>query len=189
MMVTPPHKALFLDRDGVVIDYVPYLGHPEQVALPPKAAPALKKWQEAGFLLILITNQAGIGRGYFTLADMEAVHTKMRALYRAWGVEFVDIFYCPHHPQEQCVCRKPSPYLLLKAAQKHHIALAESYFLGDAPSDLEAAIAAGCQPLLVLTGRGKETQSLLPQISAPIPIFADVAATTVLLTASPGEAR
>ncbi|MFN5516261.1 MAG: D-glycero-alpha-D-manno-heptose-1,7-bisphosphate 7-phosphatase [Cyanobacteriota bacterium] len=174
-------RALFLDRDGVLIDYVPYLSRPEQVTLPDGAAQALRRWQEAGFALIIITNQAGIGRGYFALQDMEAVHERIQTLYGAEGVSFTDIFYCPHAPQDGCQCRKPSPWMLRQAAARHGLSLADSYFLGDAPSDLEAALNAGCRPLLALTGRGRETQRQLSRFPAPIPVFEQVKDTASLL--------
>lgn len=174
-------KALFLDRDGVVINYIPYLGKPEQVKIPAGAGQALKQWQEAGYLLIVITNQAGVGRGYFTLEDVEAVHHCIRQKYQPFGVNFDDFFLCPHHPDDDCLCRKPSPNLLQTAAQKYSISLTDSFFLGDAPSDIEAAIAAGCQPLLVLTGRGQETFSQIDQYKVTIPVFDQVKDTVNLL--------
>lgn len=182
MNCSKPHKALFLDRDGVVIDYIPYLSKPEQVTLPQGAGEALAQWQKAGYHLILITNQAGVGRGYFSLTDVEAVHHCIAKKYSAYGVTFDDIFLCPHHPQEGCDCRKPSPQMLLEAADKHGINLSQSYFLGDAPSDIEAAIQAGCQPLLVLTGRGQETVKFLSNYALNILIFNQVSDTLSLLS-------
>ena len=183
MNTTPPNKALFLDRDGVVINYIPYLGRPHQVQIPRDAGPALKQWQEAGYLLIIITNQAGIGRGYFSVADVQAIHHRLAELYRPFGVKFMDIFLCPHHPEDACDCRKPSPQMLFAAAQQYAIDLRQSYFLGDAPSDLQAAIQAGCQPLLVRTGRGKETEAQLAQFPQAIPVFDQVSDTVRLLRA------
>jgi D-glycero-D-manno-heptose 1,7-bisphosphate phosphatase len=143
------NKALFLDRDGVLIEYVPYLSRPEQVRIPEGAGEALKKWQDAGYLLIVITNQSGIGRGYFTLQDVEAVHLRMCEEYEKFGVKFKDLFLCPHHPSSQCICRKPSPYMVQESAIKYSIDLSQSFFVGDAPSDIECAVNAGCQPILI----------------------------------------
>jgi D-glycero-D-manno-heptose 1,7-bisphosphate phosphatase len=178
-------KALFLDRDGVTINYIPYLSQPEQVEIPPGAGLALKQWQDEGYLLILVTNQSGVGRGRFTLADVEAVHQRVRQIYQPFGVEFDDIFLCHHHPDANCECRKPSGQMLLTAATKHQISLADSFFLGDAPSDLEAAIAAGCQPLLVLTGRGQTTLEQIEQYPVKIPVFNQVADTVTLIKNDP----
>jgi D-glycero-D-manno-heptose 1,7-bisphosphate phosphatase len=164
-------KALFLDRDGVLIEYIPYLGRPEQVKLPPNAAMALKQWQNKGYKLIVITNQSGIGRGYFSLEDVNAIHQRMKDEYAKFGVFFTDIMICPHHPDDRCPCRKPYPYLLIKAAKRHQIAVSQSFFMGDAPSDLECAIQAGCQPVLLLTGRGKTTVEKLSQYNCQIPVY------------------
>ena len=97
---TQLQKALFLDRDGVVIKYVPYLSKVEQVEFPLGAGEALKLWQDAGYLLILITNQAGVGRGYYTLGDVEKVHNYMIEEYGKFGVTFTEICICPHQPQD-----------------------------------------------------------------------------------------
>ena len=179
--MTVLRKALFLDRDGVTIDYIPYLSQPEQVKLPDGAGKALKQWQDAGYLLIVITNQAGIGRGYFDHEAVEAVHKTVRAEYGKFGVNFTNFFLCPHHPEAGCECRKPSPEMLLTAAKNHQISLKESYFVGDAPSDLKAAINAGCQPVLVLTGRGQETAAQLDQFPPGIQVFDSLCDTVALL--------
>ncbi len=175
------NKALFLDRDGVLIDYVPYLSQPEQVKLPDSAGDALKQWQNAGYLLIIITNQAGVGRGYYSLQDVEKVHSYIHQQYNRFGVSFDDIFVCPHHPDDKCSCRKPSPEMLIKAAKKHHIALSQSFFVGDAPSDLEAAIRANCEPILVLTGRGQETFKNIAQSTKKIKVFKKLSDTVQLI--------
>jgi D-glycero-D-manno-heptose 1,7-bisphosphate phosphatase len=149
---TGESKALFLDRDGVLIEYVPYLSHPDQVKIPQGAGEVLQKWQDAGYLLIVITNQSGIGRKYFSLHDVEAVHSRMYEEYAKFGVRFKDLFLCPHHPSDGCVCRKPSPYMVQQAAKKYSINLSQSFFVGDAPSDIECALNAGCEPILLTSG-------------------------------------
>ncbi|MCS6814859.1 MAG: HAD family hydrolase [Cyanobacteria bacterium] len=175
------HKGLFLDRDGVLINYVPYLSHADQVVTLPGAGQALRQWQQAGYLLIVITNQSGIGRGYFTTEDVAAVHQRMQAYYQRDNVTFHDILICPHTPSDRCSCRKPSPQLVLQAAEQYHIDLSQSFFVGDAPSDIECAQNAGCQPVLVLTGRGKDTQQALINQNIQVPTFRDLADMTVLL--------
>ncbi len=180
-------RALFLDRDGVLINYIPYLSQPSLVSLPSGASQALAQWQAAGYQLIIITNQAGIGRGYFSLEDYQAVQQQLESLYRQQGVSFTGTYFCPHAPDIGCNCRKPAPGMLQQAAIKQGITLAESYFIGDAPSDLQAAIAAGCRPVLLLTGRGKETQQKLSTFSQPIPIFANLRDTVALLNASASQ--
>jgi D-glycero-D-manno-heptose 1,7-bisphosphate phosphatase len=154
-------KALFLDRDGVIVDYVPYLSQPSQVQIPQKAGEALKKWQDAGYLLIVITNQSGVGRGYFSMEMVNLIHSHIREEYSFFGVKFKEFLVCPHHPSVQCECRKPSPKMLFQAAQKYNIDIVQSFFVGDASSDIECAISAGCSPVLLLTGRGVSTSKML----------------------------
>lgn len=176
-----PMKALFLDRDGVVVNYIPYLSRPEQVSLPEDAGEALKKWQREGYKLVIVTNQSGISRGYFSLEDVKAIHKRIIAEYRRFGVEFADILMCPHQPADNCQCRKPSPYLILNYSEKHNIDLSKSLFIGDAPSDIECALNAGCQPVLLLTGRGRETKETLLNCNTSIPIFESLSDTLKLV--------
>jgi D-glycero-D-manno-heptose 1,7-bisphosphate phosphatase len=173
-------KALFLDRDGVIIDYIPYLSKPEQVNLPLGAGLALKQWQSANYELIVFTNQSGVSRGYFTLDDVKAIHERIKAKYREFGVNFAEILICPHQPDDNCHCRKPAPTLILEYAHQHNLNLTQSWFIGDATSDIECAINAGCNPILVLTGRGKETLNHLGKYSQKIPVYSNLAETTDL---------
>jgi len=177
-------KALFLDRDGVIIDYIPYLSKPEQVKLPTEAGNALKIWQSAGYELVVFTNQSGISRGYFTLEDVNAIHQRIKSEYEQFEVKFSEILICPHQPSDNCDCRKPSPKLLLEYAEKYNVDLGRSYFIGDAPSDIECAINADCQPILVLTGRGKETLNHLGKYPQKIPVYPNLQATTELIVNS-----
>lgn len=167
-------RALFLDRDGVLIDYVPYLSHPNQVEIPQGAGESLRQWQDQGYLLIVITNQSGISRGYFSMDIVQEIHRKIEREYAKFGVIFTDFFICPHHPSEACLCRKPSPYMILQASQKYNIDRRVSFFIGDANSDLECAHRAGCTPILLLTGRGKETFKELPNHQKSISIYSNL---------------
>ena len=168
------NKALFLDRDGVIVNYIPYLSKPEQVEIPEGAGQALREWQDAGYLLIIVTNQSGVGRGYFSLDDIAAVHGQVFIEYQQFGVSFHDVLICPHHPDEGCKCRKPSPYLLLEAAKKYNLDLCQSYFIGDAPSDLDCAIQAGCHPVLLLTGRGTSTVEEIEKYPMEVTVFQQI---------------
>ncbi|HLO85284.1 MAG TPA: HAD family hydrolase [Nostocaceae cyanobacterium] len=181
MDISPNHtnKALFLDRDGVLIEYIPYLSHPNQVKIPAGAGETLKKWHDAGYLLIVITNQSGIARGYFTMSDVEAVHAKMKQEYKSFNVEFQDILICPHQPSDNCQCRKPSPQMILEAAQKYAIEIERSFFIGDAISDVECAINAGCQPVWLQNSR-MENQTLWQQ-KASIHIVKEIRETMQLI--------
>lgn len=174
-------KALFLDRDGVIIDYIPYLSKPEQIRIPDNAGMALKKWQDAGYILIIFTNQSGIARGYFTMDEVNAIHQHIYDQYAQFGVNFQDLLICPHQPKDNCKCRKPSPNLLLKCVQKYNINIAKSFFIGDAPSDIECAINSGCQPVLLLTGRGQETAKKINRYNVNIHIFKNLEDTLLLL--------
>ena len=175
------NKALFLDRDGVIINYIPYLSKPEQVEIPEGGGQALRQWQDAGYLLIIVTNQSGVGRGYFSIEDVAAVHAQVLREYQQFGVNFQDVLICPHHPDEGCKCRKPSPYLVLEAAKKYNLDLCQSYFIGDAPSDLDCAIQAGCHPVLLLTGRGILTVEQIKDYPVNIPILNGLYETIKLL--------
>ena len=175
------NKALFLDRDGVIVNYIPYLSKPEQVEIPEGAGQALREWQDAGYLLIIVTNQSGVGRGYFSLDDVAAVHAKVFTEYQKFGVSFHDVLICPHHPDEGCKCRKPSPYLLLEAAKKYNLDLCQSYFIGDAPSDLDCAVQSGCRPVLLLTGRGISTVEQIEKYQIEITVFPQIHETIQLI--------
>jgi D-glycero-D-manno-heptose 1,7-bisphosphate phosphatase len=178
------NPALFLDRDGVLIDYIPYLSHHNQVKIPHRGAEALRKWQDRGFLLIIISNQSGISRGYFSMEDMRLIHDKIQVEYAKFGVNFTDFFICPHQPSEGCICRKPSPYMLLQAAKKYDIDLQKSFFIGDADSDIECAVRAGCNPILLLTGRGEETLHKLSNSQKSIPIYTNLSESLQVFTNS-----
>lgn len=138
-------KAIFLDRDGTLIEDRGYLADPEGVVLLSGAGDALRLLQDAGYLLIVVTNQSGIGRGYFTLEAMHTVNARMNELLAEHGVTIDDIRYCPHGPDDGCACRKPLPGMLCDAAEAHGIDLAQSAMIGDQPRDAAAGVAAGCE--------------------------------------------
>ncbi|BCL35882.1 D-glycero-alpha-D-manno-heptose-1,7-bisphosphate 7-phosphatase [Nostoc sp. MS1] len=178
------NKALFLDRDGVLIEYLPYLNHPNQVKVPYSAKETFKKWQNSGYLLIVITNQSGVSRGYFTLDDVDMVHKEIRQEYESFGVYFHDIFICPHQPSDNCKCRKPSPHMLLEAASKYSIDLSQSFFIGDAISDVECAINAGCQAILLLTDRTSDFAKQLADMQVLIYVVEELTKTVKFIQAN-----
>ena len=151
------NRCVFLDRDGTIAKDVPYCPGPEQFELLPGAAEGIKHLNTAGFKVILITNQSGISRGYFTEAALGLVHEKMKADLAARGAHLDGIYYCPHHPDENCDCRKPKPKLILQAAEDHHVDLGRSYFIGDTAGDIAAGKAAGCRTVLIAQ-KGQEIQ-------------------------------
>ncbi|WP_456395523.1 D-glycero-alpha-D-manno-heptose-1,7-bisphosphate 7-phosphatase [Desulfurobacterium sp.] len=138
-------KAVFLDRDNTLIEDSGYIHEPNKVKLLPGVGEGLKLLKEAGFLLIVISNQSGIGRGYFKEEDFHAVNKKLNQLLERYNVQIDDFLFCPHKPDERCSCRKPEIGLLLKAAEKWNINLKESFMIGDKISDIEAGNRAGCK--------------------------------------------
>ena len=144
-------KTVFLDRDGTVMRDEGYLADPDGVRLIPGAIDALRELRYAGYSLILVTNQSGIGRGMFGEEEMNSVNERLEILCAEHGIQFDDIHICPHAPSDNCDCRKPSPKLLLDAAEKHGIDLSASAMVGDKPSDAETGLAAGCVCNILLT--------------------------------------
>ncbi len=137
--------AIFLDRDGTVIEDVGYLSDPDQVRLLPGALSALRRLRQAGFALVLVSNQSGVGRGFVTEAQAQTVHERMVQILGNGGVLLDGAYYCPHSPDEGCSCRKPSPEMVQRAAIDLDIDLERSFLIGDQFRDLEAGRRAGCR--------------------------------------------
>ncbi|MFX1312497.1 MAG: D-glycero-beta-D-manno-heptose 1,7-bisphosphate 7-phosphatase [Promethearchaeota archaeon] len=154
----PKKHAIFLDRDGVINKEVNYLSNPDDFEFIPGSIQALKLLKQKEYLLIIITNQAGIARGYFSEETLKQIHNKMIKILENENVFIDDIFYCPHHPDFTglCDCRKPKPGMILKAQEKYNLDLANSFMVGDTLNDIKTGIAANCKTVLVLTGYGKE---------------------------------
>ena len=151
--------AVFLDRDGTLIVDKDYLHKPEEVEYFPGALEAMKRLQDAGFVLVMVTNQSGVGRGYFTMQDVENVHAKIRADLAALGVTLSEIYTAPEAPDQPSRGRKPSPAFLHDARDAFGLDLARSYMIGDKLSDLEAGWNAGVKrSLLVRTGYGTKVE-------------------------------
>ncbi len=153
------HRAIFLDKDGTVVVNVPYNVNPELIELMPGVIDGLLQLQAAGFMLIMISNQAGLAHGYFTERQLMAAQRRLESILAEPGISLRGFFYCPHHPQgsvaelgRACECRKPSPGLIKRAALEHGIDLAESWFIGDILDDVEAGNRAGCKTVLVDSG-------------------------------------
>ena len=154
-----PARAVFLDRDGTINVDKHYLSDPAQLELVPGAGPALKRLQDAGFLLVIVTNQSGIGRGYYTEEAMHAVNRRLITELAPLGVRFTRIYYSPEAPEQPSVGRKPSPAFLFAARDDLSVDLARSYMVGDKVIDLECGWNAGVRrSVLVRTGYGRETE-------------------------------
>lgn len=155
------NRAVFLDRDGTLIEEKDYLHKPEEVALFSGVAQALKKLQDAGFKLFLVTNQSGVGRGFFTLADVEKVHAHLANELARYAVKFDKIYIAPESPDAPSRGRKPSPQFLFDARDEFDLNLAESFMIGDKLIDLECGWNAGVKKsILVRTGYGIEVAKI-----------------------------
>jgi D,D-heptose 1,7-bisphosphate phosphatase len=139
------NKAVFLDRDGTIMSDPGYISDPGKVEIFAEVVDALKALKKAGYLLLIITNQSGIGRGYFSSDDLEKVNMRMSALFEERGVVFDGIYFCPHVDENKCICRKPQPGLIFRAAQEHDIDISVSFMVGNSRSDVMAGVAAGCR--------------------------------------------
>jgi D-glycero-D-manno-heptose 1,7-bisphosphate phosphatase len=149
--------ALFLDRDGTLIVDKDYLHKPEEVEFCPEVIPALQRAQQAGFLLVVVTNQSGVGRGYFTMADVENVHSFIATKLAEHGISIAKIYTAPEAPGVPSRGRKPSPQFLFDARDEFGIDLGRSYMIGDKLIDLECGWNAGvARAILVRTGYGRE---------------------------------
>jgi D-glycero-D-manno-heptose 1,7-bisphosphate phosphatase len=148
-------RFALLDRDGTLIVERSYLAAPEEVELLPKAAAGLQRFAECGWGRLLLTNQSGVGRGYFDLAAVEAVHRRMLELLRQAGASLDGIYICPHAPEDGCDCRKPRPGLAMRAAAEWRFDLRASVVVGDKASDVCLGKAIGARTILVRTGYGE----------------------------------
>lgn len=142
-------RAVFLDRDGTIARNVPYCSRPEDLELLPGVGEGIRLLNESGFVVVIITNQSGIARGYFTEETLAKIHQKMKDDLAKCGAHIDAIYYCPHHPNDGCDCRKPKPALAFQAAKEHHIDLTQSFFIGDKLQDIEAGHLAGCKAVLI----------------------------------------
>ncbi len=149
-------KAVFMDRDGTVSEEIGYMYHAGLYKPFPWAGPAVRKINESGMKAVLVTNQSGIGRGYFGESLVHEVHAILKAELARHGAQLDAIYICPHHPDAGCPCRKPLPGMLLQAEKELNIDLRHSYVIGDKFVDIEVAHAVSATSILVLTGYGKE---------------------------------
>jgi D-glycero-D-manno-heptose 1,7-bisphosphate phosphatase len=149
--------AVFLDRDGTIINERGYLATPDKMVFYKTAFVGLHRLFRNGFRLVIISNQSGIARGYFSEKDLREIHRVFRQRLAKHGVSLAGIYYCPHLPTANCRCRKPKPYLALKAARDLNLDLSRSFFIGDHVRDMGVARAIGAKGVLVLTGWGRSS--------------------------------
>ncbi len=157
-------KAIFFDRDGTLIHERPgtYLSDPKKVRLYAPVKPALQKLAQAGFQFFIISNQSGIGRGYFTQKEVNAVHARLCQLLKP--VPICEIVFCPHAPEDKCACRKPSPLLGEKLIKKYHIDPARSFMVGDKKADVQFGQALHMRTVLMTTANGKHHLKKYPDL-------------------------
>ncbi|MFN2571769.1 MAG: D-glycero-alpha-D-manno-heptose-1,7-bisphosphate 7-phosphatase [Gemmatimonadales bacterium] len=149
-------RAVFLDRDGTIIADAGYLHDPDLALLLPHAAAAIRRLNEAGWLVIVVTNQSGIARGLYTVADYTRVQERVETLLATEGARLDAVYFCAHHPRftGPCECRKPGVKLFREAEQAFGIDLARSWWVGDRVSDVQPAQPLGGRGILVMTGEG-----------------------------------
>ncbi|PCK08887.1 MAG: D-glycero-beta-D-manno-heptose-1,7-bisphosphate 7-phosphatase [Alteromonadaceae bacterium] len=151
-------RWLVLDRDGVINhDSDDYIKNADEWLAIPGSLEAIARLNQAGYHVLVASNQAGIGRGLFQQQDLEAMHQKMHRLLATAGGRIRGVYYCSHHPDESCQCRKPKTGMLDSMERDHKISLKGCSFVGDSEKDLQAAITKGCTPILVRTGKGERT--------------------------------
>lgn len=169
-------KFVILDRDGVInYDADNHIRSPHEWQPIPGSLEAIARLYQANYRIVIATNQSGIGRGFFNVATLNAIHTKMQRVLAQQGGQIDAIFFCPHTGEANCSCRKPNPGMLTQISQRFDIDLQDVPMVGDALRDLQAAKQAGCSPHLVLTGKGLKTQQH-PDLPANTKIHTDLAA-------------
>jgi len=165
---------IILDRDGVInFDSDQYIKSPDEWHPIPGSLEAIARLNRHGYRVLVATNQSGVARGLYDIGILDQIHEKLVHELASVGGYIEEIFFCPHHPDEKCGCRKPQPGLLHQIQAKYPINLVDTFFIGDSHVDMEVACTAGCQPLLVLTGNGHRTLEKYPEFST-IPRFVDL---------------
>jgi histidinol-phosphate phosphatase family protein len=171
--------AVFLDKDGTLIDDVPYNVDPGRIVLSANAGAGLALLRDAGYRLFIVSNQSGVARGLFDEAALDAVWRRIGELLAPWRVTIDGVYWCPHHPQgsvaayaDDCDCRKPQPGMLLRAAGEHGIDLQRSWMIGDILHDVEAGHRAGCAAALI--DNGNETEWQMSPLRQPDLVAADL---------------
>ncbi|HEX7004431.1 MAG TPA: HAD family hydrolase [Trueperaceae bacterium] len=188
-----PRPAVFLDKDGTLVANVPYNVEPDRMELLPGAGRALRRLQDAGYALVVVTNQSGVARGYFPPTALRAVRWRLESLLDPFGVRLDDFRACVHHPKgvvapyaRECDCRKPKPGLLLGAAVANGIDLSRSWMVGDILDDVEAGCRAGCRTVLLDgPGVGGETEWLPGECRDPDCTAGDLEAAAEAILATP----
>ena len=176
------NTAVFLDRDGTIVEEVGYLDSLEKLTLFPNTPKAIRLINESGMRAVVITNQSGVARGYFKEDFVRTVHRHIEKMLRGKGAVIDGFYYCPHHPTEgrgkyltSCICRKPEAGMLIRAAEEMNVDLSRSYVVGDTCKDVELAAKVGAKGVLVRTGYGSDRQKeAICHESKPVYIAEDI---------------
>lgn len=167
---------IILDRDGVInYDSDEYIKSPEEWIAIPGSLEAIAQLNRLGYRVLVATNQSGIARGFYDFDTLDLIHEKLMHELAAVGGYIEEIFFCPHHPDENCECRKPKPGMLYNMQKKYPLDFSKTYFIGDTHVDIQAAQTVGCQPLLILSEKGQRALQQYPALSA-VPSFNNLAA-------------
>lgn len=184
-------RAIFLDKDGTLVENLPYSVDPARIRLASGVGEGLRALSRAGYLLAVVSNQSGVARGYFPEAALAAVRDRLRSLFAEAGATLTGFYYCPHHREGTvegysvaCQCRKPRPGLILRAAAEHRVSPTASWLVGDILDDVEAGAQAGCRT--VLLDNGNETEWRLTQLRRPSYTVADFMSAACVILADPG---
>jgi D-glycero-D-manno-heptose 1,7-bisphosphate phosphatase len=182
-MTTGRRPAVFVDRDGTLMEERSYLSDPAGVVLVPTALAALTVLREAGYALVVVTNQSGIARGIYSLADYHAVADRLNEVLAEAGVPVDGTYFCPHHPDVTgpCACRKPDTGMYLQSAEELGLDLERSWYVGDKVTDVLPALTLGGRGVLVRTGYGREEEKHVP---ARVPVVDDLGAAAWLIAES-----
>jgi len=157
-MINKSIKLIILDRDGVInYDSPDYIKSPEEWHPIPGSLEAIAQLNRAGFAVVIATNQSGVGRGYFSLSTLQAIHQKMHDALSDCGGKIDKIYFCPHEPETHCDCRKPKAGLFDQIAKDYAVDWSHVYCVGDSVRDMQIGLSFGCKNILVLTGNGKQT--------------------------------
>jgi D-glycero-D-manno-heptose 1,7-bisphosphate phosphatase len=180
--------AIFLDKDGTLVENVPYNVDPDLIRLVPGAVAGLRALADAGYRLFVVSNQSGVARGLFSINALDGLQRRIRELFRGAGVSLDGLYFCPHHPAGsvaeyavECSCRKPAEGLLLQAARDHVIDLRRSWMIGDILDDVEAGRRAGCRTVLI--DSGNETEWVLSRNRMPDHVVRDMGEAAAVIEA------
>jgi D-glycero-D-manno-heptose 1,7-bisphosphate phosphatase len=181
--------AVFLDRDGTINEEMGYINHLSRFRLLPQVVPAIRRLNDAGLKVVVVTNQSGAARGYFPPSLVEEIHVLLQKILADGGAHLDGIYACLHGPAAGCDCRKPSPTLIHQAARDLGLDLSRSYLVGDRYKDVETAANAGVQGILALTGYGRGEYEYLraAQKVQPVHVAPDLPAAVAWILADLGE--